>query len=181
MGEEPEKGFEPLAPRLQGACSDQLSYSGDRHIVDAGTGAVLRHLRGREVATDWPATILGGAVGCPTMGVASIHATEDQGGKPMAEEKPRAPRARKKTTEADGEAVVGKASAKRSSGTKTTASAAKATTKKKTPTAPRAKKSQPVVVEPADVATLAYLLWERGEPGDAAEHWLRAEHELKAA
>ena len=30
---EPEKGFEPLAPRLQGACSDQLSYSGSRHIV----------------------------------------------------------------------------------------------------------------------------------------------------
>jgi hypothetical protein len=99
----------------------------------------------------------------------------------MAEEKPRAPRARKKTTEADKEAALGKASAKRSSGTKATVSAAKATTKKKTPASPRAKKSQPVVVEPGDVATLAYLLWERGEPGDAAEHWLRAEHELKAA
>ncbi len=99
----------------------------------------------------------------------------------MAEEKPRAPRARKKTTEADKEAVVGKASVKRSSGTKATASSAKATTKKKAPATPRVKKSQPVVVEPADVATLAYLLWERGEPGDAAEHWSRAEQELKAA
>ena len=99
----------------------------------------------------------------------------------MAEEKPRAPRARKKTTEADKEAVVSKTSAKRPSGTKATASAAKATTKKKAPATPRAKKSQPVAVEPADVATLAYLLWEQGEPGDAAEHWLRAEQELKAA
>jgi hypothetical protein len=71
--------------------------------------------------------------------------------------------------------------AKRSSGTKATASAAKATTKKKTPATPRVKKGQPVVVEPADVATLAYLLWERGEPGDAAEHWSRAEQELQAA
>ena len=99
----------------------------------------------------------------------------------MTEEKPRAPRARKKTTEADKEAVVGKASAKRSSGTKAAASAAKATTKKKTPATPRAKKTSVVAVEPGDVATLAYLLWERGEPGDAAEHWLRAEQELKAA
>ena len=32
----PEKGFEPLAPRLQGACSDQLSYSGETvFMVDA--------------------------------------------------------------------------------------------------------------------------------------------------
>ena len=99
----------------------------------------------------------------------------------MAEEKPRAPRARKKTTEADKEAVVSKTSAKRPSGTKATASAAKATTKKKTPATPRAKKTPLLVVEPADVATLAYLLWEQGEPGDAAEHWLRAEHELEAA
>ena len=33
---EPEKGFEPLAPALQERCSDQLSYSGSRHIVVAG-------------------------------------------------------------------------------------------------------------------------------------------------
>jgi hypothetical protein len=31
------------------------------------------------------------------------------------------------------------------------------------------------------VAFHAYLLWERGEPGDATEHWLRAERELAAA
>ena len=31
-----------------------------------------------------------------------------------------------------------------------------------------------------EVATLAYLLWERGEPGDAMEHWLRAEREIAA-
>jgi Protein of unknown function (DUF2934) len=28
------------------------------------------------------------------------------------------------------------------------------------------------------VALHAYLLWEQGEPGDATEHWLRAEREL---
>ena len=33
--DEPEKGFEPLTPRLQGACSDQLSYSGARPMVVA--------------------------------------------------------------------------------------------------------------------------------------------------
>ena len=99
----------------------------------------------------------------------------------MAEEKPRAPRARKKSSEADKEAVVGKTSAKRPSGTKATASASKPATKKKAPATPRAKKAPVATVEPGDVATLAYLLWERGEPGDAAEHWLRAEHELKAA
>jgi nitrous oxide reductase len=99
----------------------------------------------------------------------------------MAEEKPRAPRARKKTTEADKKTVVGKTAAKRFSGIKATSSASTSATKKKAPAAPRAKKSQPVVVEPGDVATLAYLLWERGEPGDAAEHWLRAEQDLEAA
>jgi hypothetical protein len=31
-----------------------------------------------------------------------------------------------------------------------------------------------------EVAMLAYLMWERGEPGDATEHWLRAERELAA-
>ena len=31
------------------------------------------------------------------------------------------------------------------------------------------------------IAFHAYLLWERGEPGDAGEHWLRAERELAAA
>jgi len=99
----------------------------------------------------------------------------------MAEEKPRAPIARKKTTKADKGAVVGKTSAKSPSGTKAAASASKPAAKKKAPATPRAKQSQPVVVERGDVATLAYLLWEKGEPGDAAEHWLRAEQELAAA
>ncbi len=30
------------------------------------------------------------------------------------------------------------------------------------------------------IAMLAYLMWERGEPGDATTHWLRAERELVA-
>jgi Protein of unknown function (DUF2934) len=31
------------------------------------------------------------------------------------------------------------------------------------------------------VAFHAYLLWERGEPGGALEHWLRAERETASA
>ena len=81
----------------------------------------------------------------------------------MAEQKPRAPRARKKTTE-------------------TETVAAKTTPKKKaaSSTSRRRPSVTPATV-PADVAVLAYLLWERGEPGDATEHWLRAEQELLAA
>ena len=30
------------------------------------------------------------------------------------------------------------------------------------------------------IATAAYRLWERGEPGDPTAHWLRAEQELAA-
>ena len=80
----------------------------------------------------------------------------------MAEQKPRAPRARKKTTE-------------------TETVAAKTTPKKKaaSPTSRRPKVT--TAMEPADVAVRAYLLWEQGEPGDATEHWLRAEQELLAA
>ena len=100
----------------------------------------------------------------------------------MAEEKPRAPRARKKTTKAEAEVATDKTTAKRPSGAKAAAAASKpAAQKKKPPATPRAKKAPVVAVEPGDVATLAYLLWERGEPGDAAEHWQRAEQELKAA
>ena len=32
----PEAGFEPATPRLQGECSDQLSYSGEREAIVAG-------------------------------------------------------------------------------------------------------------------------------------------------
>jgi hypothetical protein len=51
--------------------------------------------------------------------------------------------------------------------------------------APKAKKprSRPQASSPHtpdEVATLAYLMWERGEWGDATEHWLRAERELAA-
>jgi hypothetical protein len=80
----------------------------------------------------------------------------------MAEEKPRAPRARKKTTETDA--------------------TAKPAAKKKTATAmSRPRKTVVVAPQTGDVATLAYLLWEQGEPGDATDHWLRAEQELAAA
>ena len=78
----------------------------------------------------------------------------------MAEQKPRAPRARKKTAET--EPVAAKAAAKK-----------KATTSRRRSVTP--------ATEPADVAVRAYLLWEQGEPGDATEHWLRAEQELLAA
>ena len=80
----------------------------------------------------------------------------------MAEQKPRAPRARKKKAE-------------------TEPVAAKATPKKATSASPRRRPSVAPATEPADVAVRAYLLWEQGEPGDATEHWLRAEQELLAA
>ena len=107
----------------------------------------------------------------------------------MAEEKPRAPRARKKTTEADKEVGVGKTSVRRPSGAKATASALKPAAKKKTVSNKKAvaatsrpgKTTTVAAVEPHDIATLAYLIWEHGEPGDANAHWLRAEQELAAA
>jgi hypothetical protein len=81
----------------------------------------------------------------------------------MAEQKPRAPRARKKATET--EPVAAKAAPK----------------KKAASTTPRPRPTVTPAMEPADVAVRAYLLWEQGEPGDATEHWLRAEQELLAA
>ena len=78
----------------------------------------------------------------------------------MAEQKPRAPRARKKAAET--EPVAAKPAVK-----------TKATTSRRQSVMP--------ATEPADVAVRAYLLWEQGEPGDATEHWLRAEQELLAA
>jgi hypothetical protein len=73
----------------------------------------------------------------------------------MAQEKARRPRARK---------------------TDDVAPKAKAATK------PRTRKRAVAAVEAAleAVATYAYHLWENGEPGDALEHWLRAERELAA-
>lgn len=44
----------------------------------------------------------------------------------------------------------------------------------------RARRKPKLVEPPMEVATLAYLYWEQGEPGDAVEHWLRAERELAA-
>ena len=81
----------------------------------------------------------------------------------MAEQKPRAPRARKKTAET--EPVTAKAAPK----------------KKAVSTTTRRRVSVTPATEPADVAVRAYLLWEQGAPGDATEHWLRAEQELLAA
>jgi hypothetical protein len=79
----------------------------------------------------------------------------------MAEEKSRAPRARKKTTEADA--------------------TPKPAAKKKTAVTSRLRRKAVAAPQPGDVAVLAYLLWEQGEPGNADEHWLRAEQELAAA
>jgi hypothetical protein len=79
----------------------------------------------------------------------------------MADEKPRASRARRKSTETDA--------------------AAKPAAKKRAPATARPRSRVTVVAQPADIATRAYLLWEQGEPGDASEHWLRAEQELAAA
>ena len=80
----------------------------------------------------------------------------------MAEQKPRAPRARKKTAEAEP-------------------GAAEAAGKKVTSATSRRRPKVTAATDPTDVAVRAYLLWEQGEPGDATEHWLRAEQELLAA
>ena len=75
----------------------------------------------------------------------------------MAQEKARTTRARKKTD--DTQAPAAKERAPRR------------TRKSKTP-------PEPAVEQ---IAELAYLMWERGEPGDQTEHWLRAEAALGAA
>jgi hypothetical protein len=120
----------------------------------------------------------------------------------MAEEKARAPRARKETKAASGAAAETKA--KKASAAKKGASVEKAsarTTPKGTPAkttaakpvrasrkpaakAPtRSSRSLASVPEPTpeQIAERAYLLWEAGEPGDQTAHWLRAETELRAA
>ena len=88
----------------------------------------------------------------------------------MAEEKERPTRGRKKTTEA-----MGKKAAPKPKSPKPAATKAKTTA--------RAGKTVAVVAAPTPeaIAEHAYLLWERGEPGDQTTHWLRAEAELRAA
>ena len=94
----------------------------------------------------------------------------------MAEQKPWAPRARKRTTGAED--AVPEASGKRPKRASTKA-AAEPTPKRKAATVPR--RRQGAVLAPDEVAVRAYLLWEQGEPGGADDHWLRAEQELAAA
>ena len=90
----------------------------------------------------------------------------------MAEENTGPGRGRKKdgTTDAAG---------KRKKATTAKARTTKAAAKTATTPAPR----PTLVVEPTReaIAEQAYLLWERGEPGGEADHWLRAEAELRAA
>jgi len=90
----------------------------------------------------------------------------------MAEENTRPGRGRKKdgTTDAAG---------KRKKATTAKARTTKAAAKTATTPAPR----PTLVVEPTReaIAEQAYLLWERGEPGGEADHWLRAEADLRAA
>ena len=81
----------------------------------------------------------------------------------MAEDKPRAPRARKKANDTEG--VATKTAAKKKPATTTT----------------RRRKTVAAAAQPGDVAVRAYYLWEQGEPGDATDHWLRAEQELAVA
>jgi hypothetical protein len=58
-------------------------------------------------------------------------------------------------------------------------SKAETTTPKRTT---RARKPKTTAAPASEtIAFHAYLLWERGEPGGASEHWLRAERELAAA
>ena len=92
----------------------------------------------------------------------------------MAEENTRPGRGRKK---GDANDFAGKKKKKK-------ATAAKATAKKQTAKKATARARRPKLVpEPTreTIAEHAYLLWERGEPGDETVHWLRAEAELRAA
>jgi Protein of unknown function (DUF2934) len=76
----------------------------------------------------------------------------------MAQEKARATRARTTRKAGDEEPLV--------------TTAAKAPRK-------RAPRRVPVPTHDA-IAAEAYLMWERGEPGDSVTHWLRAERALAA-
>ena len=91
----------------------------------------------------------------------------------MAEENTRPSRGRKKDAATDAAGKAKKQTAAKSTAKKTTAK--KATTS-------RARRPKLVLEpSPAAIAEHAYLLWERGEPGDQTTHWLRAEAELRAA
>ena len=89
----------------------------------------------------------------------------------MAEEKVRPTRGRKKTTTE----VTAKKAAPKPKSAKPAATKAKTTAK--------GRKTVAVAAAPTSeaIAEHAYLLWERGEPGDQTAHWLRAEAELRAA
>ncbi|MGL6280064.1 MAG: DUF2934 domain-containing protein [Gaiella sp.] len=122
----------------------------------------------------------------------------------MAQEKARAPRARKTTKGETGAAAETKATkpsaakkvastektsaratAKRTQATskKTAAAPAKTTRKPATKASTARTRSLAAVAQPTpeQIAERAYLLWQSGEPGDQTEHWLRAEAELRAA
>ena len=90
----------------------------------------------------------------------------------MAEENARPARGRKKTTEPTGKKATPKPKTAKPAATKA---------KAKPPAKPR--KPVAILAEPTSeaIAEHAYLLWERGEPGDDTAHWLRAEAELRAA
>lgn len=83
-------------------------------------------------------------------------------------EKPATARSRRAAAPRDGTAKPGTAV---TSAAEQAAPAPKRATRRKVAARPRAEQ----------VAERAYLLWEQGEPGDATEHWLRAEAELRTA
>ncbi len=104
----------------------------------------------------------------------------------MAQEKPRTTRARTKKDTADTEASAKPAAKTRAKApsaeskpkaTKARPKAATSVTKPKT----ASRRKQPIAPVETEIATLAYLMWERGERGDATDHWLRAEAELRTA
>jgi hypothetical protein len=105
----------------------------------------------------------------------------------MAQEKSRASRARKTTEGEPGAAAEQEprpGARKTAAKAETKAAATKKTAASKATRAPAKRTRKPAVgAEPLPdaIAEHAYLLWERGEPGDQTEHWLRAEAELRTA
>ncbi len=105
----------------------------------------------------------------------------------MAQEKSRASRARKTTEGEPGAAAEQEprpGARKTVAKAETKAAATKKTAASKATRAPAKRTRKPAVgadPKPDAIAERAYLLWERGEPGDQTEHWLRAEAELRTA